>query len=230
MNAFVWQQQKSIIVCTHEIYDLFIFYLKKVSSAMYFFIHHYMPCLFQHSITVVNNIYSDSIIVVAMNRIKVINEPSELVPMLRAVDTSIKRDVLKEVTLEWRTVKDIEEKFGEDGAEALKFFEKMKLVETRWQSTSGSFPEKAYHTYYTSFHINASWPVYEISDVLAVAMMSEADFEKLEKELYDEVGPEGRFAGDIAEKMGITSTMLRSLVKRSVRLDYRGHRIERLKE
>ncbi|WP_400260039.1 ArsR family transcriptional regulator [Candidatus Methanomassiliicoccus intestinalis] len=165
-----------------------------------------------------------------MNRIKVINEPSELVPMLRAVDTSIKRDVLKEVTLEWRTVKEIEEKFGEDGAEALKFFEKMKLVETRWQSTSGSFPEKAYHTYYTSFHINASWPVYEISDVLAVAMMSEADFEKLEKELYDEVGPDGRFAGDIAEKMGITSTMLRSLVKRSVRLDYRGHRIERLKE
>ena len=113
---------------------------------MYFFIHRYTPCLFQHSITVVNNIYSDSIIVVAMNRIKVINEPSELVPMLRAVDTSIKRDVLKEVTLEWRTVKDIEEKFGEDGAEALKFFEKMKLVETRWQSTSGSFPEKAYHT------------------------------------------------------------------------------------
>ena len=30
-----------------------------------------------------------------MNRIKVINEPSELVPMLRAVDTPVKREVLK---------------------------------------------------------------------------------------------------------------------------------------
>jgi predicted DNA-binding ArsR family transcriptional regulator len=165
-----------------------------------------------------------------MNRIKVINEPSELVPMLRAVDTKVKREVLKEVTLEWRTAKDIESKFGEEGSDALKFFEKMKLVETRWQSTSGSFPEKAYHTYYTSFHINASWPVYEISDVLAAAMMPEDEFDKLEKQIYKEVGQEGRFAGDIAEKLGITSTMLRSLVKRSVRLDYRGHRIERLKE
>ena len=61
-------------------------------------------------------------------------------------------------------------------------------------------------------------------------MMPEDEFEKLEKDIFKEVGPEGRFAGDIAEKLGITSTMLRSLVKRSVRLDYRGHRIERLKE
>jgi predicted DNA-binding ArsR family transcriptional regulator len=165
-----------------------------------------------------------------MNRIKVINEPSELVPMLRAVDTKVKREVLKEVTLEWRTTKEVEAKYGPEGSDALKFFEKMKLVETRWQSTSGSFPEKAYHTYYTSFHINASWPVYEISDVLAAAMMPEEEFQNLEKEIFNEVGPEGRFAGDIAEKLGITSTMLRSLVKRSVRLDYRGHRIERLKE
>ncbi len=165
-----------------------------------------------------------------MNRIKVINEPSELVPMLRAVDTRVKREVLKEVTLEWRTSKEIEEKYGPEGKEALKFFEKMKLVETKWQSSSGSHPEKAYHTYYTSFHINASWPVYEISDVLAAAMMPEDEFQDVEKKVLQQVGPDGRFAGDVAENLGITSTMLRSLVKRSVKLDYRGHRIERLKD
>ena len=165
-----------------------------------------------------------------MNRIKVINEPSELVPMLRAVDTKIKREVLKEVTLEWRTAKEIEDKFGPEGKEALKFFEKMKLVETRWQSNDGSYPEKSFHTYYTSFHINASWPVYEISDVLAVAMMSEKDFLRTEETILEEVGPEGRFAGDVAEILGITSTMLRSLVKRSIKIDYRGHRIEPLKD
>ena len=47
-----------------------------------------------------------------MNKIKVINEPSELVPMLRAVDTPIKREVLKEVTVEWRTAKEIEDRYG----------------------------------------------------------------------------------------------------------------------
>jgi len=165
-----------------------------------------------------------------MNKIKVINEPSELVPMLRAVDTPVKRDVLKEVTMEWKTLKEIEDKYGVEGKEALKFFEKMKLVETRWQPSGGARPEKAYHTYYNSFHINASWPVYEISDVLSVAMMPEEEFLELEKKILDQIGKEGKFAGDVAEAMGLTSTMLKSVVKRSVRLDYRGHRLEKIKE
>jgi len=136
-----------------------------------------------------------------MNRIKVISEPSELVPMLRAVDTSVKRDVLKEVTLEWRTAKEIEEKFGPEGKDAIIFFEKMKLVESRWTSTGGSAPEKSYHTYYTSFHINAQWPVYEISDVLAAAMMPEDEFLEIEDKIVKEVGSRGTFSGDVAEKL-----------------------------
>jgi predicted DNA-binding ArsR family transcriptional regulator len=82
-----------------------------------------------------------------MNRIKVINEPSELVPMLRSVDTAVKRDVLKEVTLEWRTADEIEAKFGPEGREAIIFFDKMKLVESRWVSNDGGFPVKSYHTF-----------------------------------------------------------------------------------
>ncbi|MCE5296084.1 MAG: ArsR family transcriptional regulator [Euryarchaeota archaeon] len=165
-----------------------------------------------------------------MNKIKVINEPSELVPMLRAVDTPVKRDVLKEVTIEWKTLKEVEDKYGAEGKDALKFFEKMKLVETRWQPSGGNRPEKAYHTYYNSFHINAQWPVYEISDVLSVAMMPEEDFQEIEDKILEQVGKEGKFAGDVAESMGLTSTMLKSVVKRSVKMDYRGHRLERLKE
>ena len=161
-----------------------------------------------------------------MNKIKVINEPSELVPMLRSVDTPVKREVLKEVTLEWRTAAQIEEKFGQEGKEALVFFEKMKLVETRWLSTGGSYPEKSYHTYYTSFNINAQWPVYEISDVLAAAMMDDKEFSEIESRILEELGTSGRFSGDVAEALGLTSTMLKSLVRRSVKMDYRGHRIE----
>ena len=161
-----------------------------------------------------------------MNRIKVINEPSELVPMLRSVDTQVKRDVLKEVTLEWRTVDEIEKKFGPEGRDAIIFFEKMKLVESRWLSTDGNYPEKSFHTYYTSFHINAQWPVYEISDVLAAAMMSEEEYSEIENRILEEVGPDVRFSGDVAEALGMTSTMLKSLVRRSVKMDFRGHRIE----
>ena len=164
-----------------------------------------------------------------MNRIKVINEPSELVPMLRAVDTPIKREVLKEVTLEWKTADEIEKKFGPEGREATIFFEKMKLVETRWLSTNGNYPEKSYHTYYSSFSINAQWPVYEISDVLAAAMMPEEEYAELEAKILEQVGTTGKFSGDVAETLGLSSTMLKSLVRRSVKMDYRGHKIEPIK-
>ncbi|UCD92245.1 MAG: ArsR family transcriptional regulator [Methanobacteriota archaeon] len=162
-----------------------------------------------------------------MNRIKVVSEAAELVPILRAVDTKVKREVFKEVTENWCTAKDIENKFGEEGLDALKFFEKMNLVETKWQSSENE-PEKAYHSFYSSFHIDASSTVHEISDILAAAVMDDEDYEKLEKKIYRFVGEEGKFVGDVAEKVKISQTLLRGLVKRSSRLEYRGHRIERL--
>ena len=165
-----------------------------------------------------------------MNRIKVVSDPAELVPILRTVDSPVKREVFKEVTTDWRTAKQIEEKFGPEGAEALKFFEKMKLVETKWQTSAAMQPEKAYHAFYSSFHINATAPVMEISDVLHAAMMPEKDYAKIEKQIFDMVGEEGKFAGDVAESLGVSQTMLKALVKRSSRLDFRGHRVMRFEE
>lgn len=165
-----------------------------------------------------------------MNRIKVVSEPADLVPILRAVDTTVKRDVFKEVLTNWRTAKEIEDKFGKEGAAALQFFEKMKLVETKWQTSVTMQPEKAYHAFYSSFHINATAPVHEISDVLYVAMMPEKDYGKIEKQIFDMIEDEGKFAGDVADNLQVSQTMLKALVKRSTRLDFRGHRIMRFEE
>ncbi len=165
-----------------------------------------------------------------MNRIKVVSEVAELVPILRAVDTDIKSSVFKEVTANWQTAKQIEEKFGAQGLDALRFFEKMKLVETKWQTGAGSSPEKAYHAFYSSFHINATAPVQEISDVLHAAMMADSEYETIEKSIFDMIGPEGKFSGDVADALKVTQTMLKALVKRSPRLDFRGHRIIRFED
>jgi predicted DNA-binding ArsR family transcriptional regulator len=160
-----------------------------------------------------------------MKRIKVINEPTELVPVMRAMDTDVKRKVFMEVSSRWCTANSIEELYGVEGRQALNFFEKMKLVETRWESVD-SISEKAYHTYYLSFHINTTVKVQDIAEVLAAVVMADDDFESLESNIIEQVQEGGRFAGDIAEDLGISQTMLRSLVKRSTKLDYRGHRVE----
>jgi len=169
-----------------------------------------------------------------MNRIKVVNDISELVPILRAVDTEAKKAIFQDVTQNWLTAKQVQDKYGEEGLEALRFFEKMKLVETKWQTGQDekgrSVPEKAYHAFYGSFHINASSPINEISDVLSVAMMPEERYAKIEERLHQMVGAQGMFAGDVSDELQVTQTTLKALVKRSARLDFRGHRIIRFEE
>ena len=160
-----------------------------------------------------------------MKRIKVINEPTELVPVMRAMDTEVKRKVFMEVSNRWCTANAIEELYGPEGRQALNFFEKMKLVETRWESVD-SISEKAYHTYYLSFHINTTVAVQDIAEVLAAVVMPDEEFGALEDTIVEQVHDGGRFAGDVSEEMGLSQVMLRSLVKRSTKLDYRGHRVE----
>lgn len=160
-----------------------------------------------------------------MKRIKVINEATELVPVMRAMDTEVKRKVFMEVSNRWCTANDVEKLYGEEGRQALGFFEKMKLVETRWESVN-SISEKAYHTYYLSFHINTTVMVQDIAEVLAAVVMPDKEFAKLEAKILKRVQEGSRFAGDISEELGLTQTMLRALVKRSTVLDYRGHRVE----
>ncbi len=172
---------------------------------------------------------------VFMNRIKVINEPAELVSVFRAVDTDLKREIFKEISVDWKTVNFIEEKFGKEGRKALRIFEKMKLVETRWQQPNdeaATKPVKAYHTYYSSFHINTSASVFEISDIIAAAGIPDKEFKKIEDQITTMVEEEedGAFSGDVAEKLEVSGIMLKALVKRSPKLDYRGHRIEMYEE
>ena len=167
---------------------------------------------------------------ISLNRIKVVSEVAELVPILRAVDSDTKSEVFREVSANWKTAREIEEKFGAEGANALRFFEKMKLVETKWQTGPSASPEKAYHAFYSSFHINATAPVQEISDVLHAAMMSEEGYAKIEERIFEMVGSEGKFSGDVADTLKVTQTKLKALVKRSPRLDFRGHRIIRFED
>lgn len=164
-----------------------------------------------------------------MSRVKVIKDVAELVPILRAVSTNVKKNVYTDLAEGWQTEEEIEENYGDEGKKTLKIFDKMDLVETRWQHT-GRETKKAYHTYYSDVHIDASVPIEEISDVLYAAMLNDDEFEDMEEQILESVREGDTFANDISEKIGTSGTTLKALVKRSVKLNYKGHRIEEIKE
>jgi predicted DNA-binding ArsR family transcriptional regulator len=161
-----------------------------------------------------------------MRRIKVISESTDLVPLLRALDTEAKRAVYMEVAQQWCPVSYIGRKYGPEGEAALAFFEKTKLVETKFEHVGGQ-PEKVYHSYYASFHINAQATVPEIGEILGVAAMPDEEFERIEDEMLALVGTDGASARAVTEKLNIPLVRLKALLKRSTRLDLKGHVVVR---
>lgn len=162
-----------------------------------------------------------------MRRIKVVSESTDLVPILRAFDSDVKRDVFQKLIDNWLTAAAIEKEFGQAGLAALHLFEKTKLVETRWEAVEGK-TEKAYHSYYTAFHINTSCSVQEIAEILSIASMDEGTFDKIDNEISSVVGKEGFSARAIAEKFNMPLIRLKSLLKRSSRLEFKGHVVKKL--
>jgi predicted DNA-binding ArsR family transcriptional regulator len=164
----------------------------------------------------------------AMHRIKVVNDVSDLVSILRAVDSPVKLKLVQRLGENWLTSEDVEREFGKEGTAALATFEKLRLIDTRWVAREGRRqPEKSYHFYYSTININTTSPIAEASEVLAIAMMGPKEYAKLETKIHEAVGSEGRFFSDVAEELGMSPTRLKGLVKRSDKLEYRGHRIER---
>lgn len=162
-----------------------------------------------------------------MRRIKVVSESTDFVPILRAFDTDVKRNLFQRLIDGWMTGPQIEKEFGAPGLQALALFEKTKLVETKWEAVDGK-TEKAYHSYYTAFHINTSCSVQEIAEILSVASMDEPSFDKVDQEIASMVGKEGFSARGIAEKFNMPLIRLKSLLKRSSRLEFKGHLVKKL--
>lgn len=164
-----------------------------------------------------------------MNRIKVINEPTELVSILTSLNTKIKKDVFEELSKNWCTLEDVEKKFGTEGKDVIQLLEKMKMLEVHWQCNNEKKPEKAYHSNFSSFHISTSCGVEDIYGILEVINTPDDVFMKLEKKILEMVGDDGKFMGDIIEQCNIPLLKLKCVVRRSAHLEIKGQRIERIK-
>lgn len=165
-----------------------------------------------------------------MIRTKVINDSTDLVSIIRAFDSPIKKEVFIEISKDWIPSSLILNKFGEDGQAALEFFDKMKLAETKWTTPQEGIdgkPQKMYRSFYSLFNINISCPVNEISEIFNVSSLDDFRFKKLETDIYDFIGDQGTFANKVSEKFGFSNTALKAMVKRSNKFQYTGLKLTR---
>jgi len=160
-----------------------------------------------------------------MIRTKVVNDSTDLVPIIRAFDNKVKKEVFKEIQLDWKPLSEIKKRYGNNGEKALELFDEMKLVETKWttpeEGISGK-PQKKYRSYYSAFNINISCPVNEISEIFTIASLNHEEFKELESEIYEFLEDDGKFGNMVAENFALSNLALKSLVKRSDKFCYKG--------
>ncbi|OWP54247.1 MAG: ArsR family transcriptional regulator [Cuniculiplasma sp. C_DKE] len=161
-------------------------------------------------------------------RIKVINDPGELVSIFHASDSDVKRKLLIDLSTSWITMPTIAEKYGQEGKRALLYLDKIKMLESQW-ITTGNGPEKAYHTFYNNVQINLMGTMTELADIIFATNLSDEKLEEYENELIEMMNEtEGVFLGEASEKLGISQTFLRGIVKRSSILQIKGFKIEKV--
>ena len=166
-----------------------------------------------------------------MKRVKLINDPAELVALFRAVDSDERRNVMTTLSEGWTMISDLIDKYGEGAHAAITYFEKFKLVESRWEVNNDTGrPEKAYRTFYNAFQISTSLTFDEAQELLTVVLMPEKEFKEIEAKIVEMIGSEGTFANDISRDLNISSLKLKALVRRTVEFDFKGHNIVPLKE
>ncbi len=165
-----------------------------------------------------------------MARVKLITDATEIVYALRCLDTEIKRKLFLELMKSWKTVDEIREEYGNEGIEALQLFDKMHLLESQWRPIPGSVePAKAYHILYDGFHIDLTSSITDMIDVLTATIMPEDEYRKIDDKMVELVGDKGIYLGDLIEKLGLSPTMVKSLVRRSSRVMYRGQTVDPVK-
>ncbi|MBC7128116.1 MAG: ArsR family transcriptional regulator [Thermoplasmatales archaeon] len=159
---------------------------------------------------------------------KLINDITDLAWLSKAFDTEVKRNVFNEVFNEWKTMEEIEEKYGKEGKETLKFFEKVKMVETRWIMPEDGKARKEYHAFYNAFHINVMTSIENIKDTFSIVLMDDKKFREIEKRIYERVKEKGELSREIEKEMALSPVQMRCIVKRSKLLEYKGMKIEKV--
>lgn len=165
-----------------------------------------------------------------MIQAKLINDITDLSWLSRAFDDDVKRQVFNAVSEGWTTLETIEEQLGEEGKLALMFFEKVKMVETRWIMSENGKAKKEYHAFYSAFHVNVMTSIDMIRDVFSIMLVGDNEFTKLEQKIYKFIGEDGELSREIEKEFKFTPIQMRCIVKRSGKLEYRGMKIERFKE
>lgn len=160
-------------------------------------------------------------------RTRIINEPSDLVPLLRAFGSDSHKRVFDCLQKDWKTEQEIEKEVGfkvEDGLNVLK---KSGLVESKWRMPEpGKKPEKEYHSSYSRVHVNFQCSVEDLSDLIMITFKNDSELRNYLEVIEKEVIGGNQSMNGLQRVVDKSIMFIRGVARRSPILTVKGQRIE----
>jgi predicted DNA-binding ArsR family transcriptional regulator len=164
-------------------------------------------------------------------RTRIINEPSDIVPLLRAFGSDIHKKVFDCLQDGWKTEKEIEKEVGFKPHESLDVLKKSGFVESKWRMPQpGKTPEKEYHSSYSRVQVNFQCSVEDLSDMIMVTFKSDNELRNYLDVIEREVRSGNQSMNGLQRVVDKSMMFIRAVARRSPILAVKGQRIEMLGE
>lgn len=160
-------------------------------------------------------------------RTRIINEPSDIVPLLRAFGSDNHKKVFDCLQNGWKTEEEIEKDVGFKSYESLDILKKSGFVESKWRMPQpGQMPEKEYHSSYSKVQVNFQCTVEDLSDMIMVTFKSDNEIRNYIDLIEKEVKSGNQSMNGLQRVVDKSIMFIRAVARRSNILMVKGQRIE----
>ncbi|MFQ6054438.1 MAG: ArsR family transcriptional regulator [Methanosarcinales archaeon] len=172
-------------------------------------------------------------------RTRIINDPSDLVPLLRAFGSKTHKKVFDKLSKEWMTKQELMDSIGNETKEgtivnverSLEILRKSGLIESKWRMPEpGKTPDKEFHTSYSKVHVAFQCSIEDFSDLIMLTFKSDDELRGLIERMEQEVASGNQSLAGLARTFDKTPIFIRSAARRSDRLVVKGARLELIEE
>ncbi|NYT02353.1 MAG: ArsR family transcriptional regulator [Methanosarcinales archaeon] len=162
-------------------------------------------------------------------RTRIINDPSDLVPLLQAFGSEGHKKVFDELCKEWKTEQELAELIGDGSgvARSIDLLRKSGLVETKWRVPEpGKPPAKEYHSTYSRVQANFLSTMEDLSELIRLTFMSEEELRTVTENLKKQVTEGNTSLSNLSRELGYSQIFVKGVAKRAEGLTVRGQRVE----
>lgn len=157
---------------------------------------------------------------------KIINDPSDLVPLIRAFGSDIHKKVFNGLSSDWMTKEELEKAVGADVGESLKILQKGGLIQSRWRMLGNArVPEKEFQASYSDVRANFQCGLDELSNLIQIASSDDEEFLEIVFKIEEEIKMGNTSTVGLCRALNQNACFLRGVAKRSNKLTVRGQKL-----